>query len=403
MPDYDVIIVGGGPAGSTTARGVAQSGLSILLVDKETFPRAKPCAGGVIELVRHTLDFSIDEVVQREVYGHHLFSPSGLMVDTTQDEKSGCMVMRSEFDDLLLRKARDAGAEVREDVRIDKALQDSNGVTVTTSQGESISAKYLVGADGINSTVAKEIGFYDGWKKDSAAVCIEVEAEVGEETVERICGVPFDKDGVALHIYFGKVPHGYIWCFPKRSILSLGAGCRQDLAKNMRSHFTDWLEQFKRDNEVELEIISDTSARIPYSGAAKKTVLGRTLIVGDAAGFVSPFSGEGLSMAVMSGIHASTALEQANQRQDPRLLRMYEKDWKRDFGDNLKVGKSLAKLMFKSEKNMETILRLGYDDEHIREIMYRMIAGLHSYRSLRNALVKRILRKHPRAGLSLYV
>ncbi|MHA2134752.1 MAG: NAD(P)/FAD-dependent oxidoreductase, partial [Candidatus Thorarchaeota archaeon] len=389
--------------GSTTARRVAQKGLNVLVLDKENFPRAKPCAGGVIELVRQTLDFSIDEVVQREVYGHYLFSPSGTMVDTTQDEKSGCLVMRDEFDDLLLRKARDAGAKVREGVKIDQVGQDTKGIHVTTSQGETMSAEFLVGADGINSTVAKGIGFYDGWREDAAAVCIEVEAEVGEEAVERICGVPHDKDGVALHIYFGTVPYGYIWCFPKRSILSLGAGCRQDLAKNMRGHFSNWLEQFKIDNEINPVIVSDTSARVPYSGAAKKTVIGRTLLVGDAAGFVSPFSGEGLSMAIMSGIIASSAIELAHKRKEPTLFKRYEKDWKRDFGDNLKVGKSLAKLMFKSEKNMETIIRLGHEDESVREIMYKMIAGLHSFRSLRNALVKRILLKHPRAGLSLYI
>jgi geranylgeranyl reductase family protein len=403
MPDFNVIIVGGGPAGSTAARRMAQKGLNVLVIDKENFPRVKPCAGGVIELVRQTLDFSIDDVVQREVYGHHLFSPSGTKVDTTQNEKSGCLVMRDEFDDLLLRKARDAGAEVREGVKINQVRQDSNGIFVTTSQGETLSAEFLVGADGINSTVAKGIGFYDGWKKDAAAVCIEVEAEVGEEAVERICGVPYDKNGVALHIYFGTVPYGYIWCFPKRSILSLGAGCRQDLAKNMRGHFSHWLEQFKKNNEIDPTIVSDTSARVPYSGARKKTVIGRTVIVGDAAGFVSPFSGEGLSMAVMSGILASSAVEQAHAKEEPGLLKKYEKDWKGEFGDNLKVGRSLAKLMFKSEKNMETILRLGYEDEYIRGIMYKMIAGLHSYRSLRNALVKRILLKHPRAGISLYV
>jgi flavin-dependent dehydrogenase len=340
--------------------------------------------------VRNALDFSIDEVVQRRSYGQRVFSPSGTIVDCTRPVATGDMLMRDEFDTLLLRKAEEAGAKVREGVKVVNAEQDADKITVTTSEGERIDAKYLVGADGINSVVARSLNFYKGWPANDAAICIEIEAEVGEEAVERICGVPYDKKGVAVNIYFGPIPFGYIWCFPKKSVLSLGAGCMQAKAKNIRGLFNKWFEDFKEKHNIDPKIISDTAARVPYAGAVKKTVIGRTILIGDAAGFVYPFSGEGIVLGVQSAIIAAPVLERAVANSNPRILTEFEKGWKQAFGSDLKVAKSTADLMFKSEKNMNTILRLAYEDQVIGDIMYKMIAGLDSYKNLQRQQVTKL-------------
>lgn len=403
MTDYDVIVVGGGPAGSTAARRIAQLDLSVVVFDKDTFPRNKACAGGMRNFVAENLDFSIESVVEREVYGQRLYGPSGVLVDCRRSHVGGHTVMRTEFDNLLLQKAGEAGAVVRDGVKIINVEQNQEMVIVETEEGQKISSKYLIGADGINSTVAKSLGFYQGWKNDSAAVAIEVEAEVGKEAVERICGVPYDKEGAAIDIFFGPVPHGYIWCFPKRSILSLGAGCRQDRAQNIRAHFNKWFDDFKQKHDISPTILSDTAARLPYSGAVKKTVMGRTILIGDTAGFVNPFSGEGIYLAITSGIVAAPVIEKAMKEADPRILRDYEKGWKSEFGTDLKVAKGLAKMTFKSEKNMETIMQIAHKDYQINDIMYKMISGEDTYKNLKRALTKRIMLKHPRAGISLYI
>ena len=257
MQDYDVIVVGGGPAGSTTARRVSQKGLNVLLLDRAKFPRVKSCAGAMNDRGVKMLDFSIDEVVHRKPYGLRLFSPSGIIADCTRPEKAGVLFLRTEFDTLLLRKAQEAGADIREGAKVVTAKQNERGVIVETSEGEQFGGKYLVGADGINGVVARKVGFYTGWPADAAAIAIEIEMEVGEEEVERICGVPYDKKGVAFHIYFGPVPYGYVWCFPKRSILSFGAGCLQAKAKNIRHHFNLWFENFKIQHNLDTDIVSD--------------------------------------------------------------------------------------------------------------------------------------------------
>lgn len=402
MTEYDVIVVGAGPAGSTVARRAAQEGLNVLLLDKEVFPRLKPCAGGFTDHVENSLDFSIKDVIQRRAFGQRIFSPSGIIVDCSRPESSGSLVMRSDFDHLLLKKAEEAGVMVKQGEKIIDVIDDGNSVSAKTKDTTYI-GKYLVGADGINSVVAKSLGFYKGWLNDSAAVCIEIEAEVGEEAVRRICGVPFNEEGVTINIYFGPVPFGYIWCFPKRSILSLGAGCSQDKVRNLRGEFQKWFEEFKATHNINPVIISETSARVPFKEAAKITVKGRTILAGDAAGFVNPYDAEGVVMAVRSGIIAAPILKEAVATSNPSVLKKYEKAWKDEFNDTLKVGRNVAKILFKSEKNMETICRLGAMDPVINDVMYKMIAGLENYKTLYRRMIKRILTKHPRAGLSLYM
>ena len=107
MVDYDVIVVGGGPAGATAARRASLAGLNVLLIDKAKFPRYKPCAGAIRGPVIETLDIDLTSVLQKRVSGFSIFAPSGFRVDCIPEDRShpGYTVMREEFDHLLLRKA----------------------------------------------------------------------------------------------------------------------------------------------------------------------------------------------------------------------------------------------------------------------------------------------------------
>ncbi|MFX1485218.1 MAG: NAD(P)/FAD-dependent oxidoreductase, partial [Promethearchaeota archaeon] len=196
MTDFDAIIVGGGPAGSTAARRIAQEGLSVLLLEKEAFPRTKPCAGGIRFAVSELLDFDLSPVNHRKISGLSIFAPAGYRVDCIPEDRSkpGYTVMREDFDHLLLQKAGEAGAEVREEVEVIDIQEQSSSVIVTSIDGSTYTAKYVIGADGINSLVAKQLGFYERWGPSSASVAIEIEAEVGESMVREICREPSGYD-----------------------------------------------------------------------------------------------------------------------------------------------------------------------------------------------------------------
>jgi len=402
MVDYDVIIVGGGPAGSTAARRASQAGLSVVLFDKARFPRYKPCAGAIRFDVNSLLDFDIVNICQRKISGVTMFAPSGFRVDCVPEDRSvpGSIIRREDFDYLLLKKAAEAGAEIREDTQIAEAREEESHAAVTTKEGEEITGMYLVGADGINSIVAKSLGFYDGWRGDSAMVAIEVEAEVGSSTVREICGEPSGYDADLLLLYFGGLSHGYIWCFPKRSILSLGACCRQDMGGELRPAYEKWYAAFKDEYGIEPQIISDTAARFPIK-RAKNIVKGRTVLLGDAAGLVDPFTGEGIPEAIESGILASSALSKAVKEANPRFLREYEKDCKREIVSELKAIEFMANMFYKSRKNMEAMCRFFRDDSHANFLIAAGIGGLLTKKALRRKMMLRMARKRPREAISL--
>ncbi|MGY5862090.1 MAG: NAD(P)/FAD-dependent oxidoreductase [Candidatus Thorarchaeota archaeon] len=402
MVDYDVIIVGGGPAGSTAARRASQAGLSVVLFDKARFPRYKPCAGGIRSDVSMLLDFDIKSIGQRKISGATLFAPSGFRVDCIPDDRSvpGSIIKREDFDHLLLKKASEAGAEIRENTRIAGAKEEESHVIATTNEGEEVTGMYLVGADGINSIVAKNLGFYDGWRGDSAMVAIEVEAEVGSSTVREICGEPSGYDADLIFLYFGGLSHGYVWCFPKQTVLSLGACCRQDRGRELRPAYEKWYAKFKDEYGIEPQILSDTAARFPIK-RAKNIVRGRTILVGDAAGLVDPFTGEGIPEAIESGILASSALSKAVKEANPRFLREYEKNCKREIISELKAMDFMANTFYKSRKNMETMCRFFRNDSHANFLIAAGIGGLIRKKALRTKMMLRMAKKMPREAISL--
>ncbi len=402
MPDADVVIVGGGPSGSTAARRAAQAGLSVILLDRERFPRAKPCAGAIRNEVSQRLDFDISGIVHRKISGLAIFSPSGIRVDCIPEDRSrpGHTIMREEFDHLLLRRAEEAGVEVREEFRVTEVEQDSRRVLVRTKGGEEVTGRFLVGADGINGVVARRLGFYDRWEADAAMVAIEIEVEVGEKKVHEICADPTGYDAYIFLLYFGAVPHGYTWCFPKRSHLSLGVCCRQDRAKNIRTAYDGWYQKFAAEYDIEGEVISESAARFPVR-PSRTLVRGRTLLVGDAAGFVDSFTGEGIVHAIRSGIYASQALVGAAQEDDPRRLREYVRLCKRHVLKDLGVSASMAKMFYKSRKNMEILCRFFHDDEYAAYLVAASIGGLLPMATVKRRLMLRMIRKRPRDALAL--
>ena len=404
MVDYDVIIVGGGPAGSTAARRASQAGLSVVLFDKARFPRYKPCAGGIRSDVSNLLDFDIKSISQRKISGVTMFAPSGFRVDCVPEDRSmpGSIIKREDFDHLLLKKAAETGVEIREETRIAKAREEESHAVVTTTEGEEVTGTYLVGADGINSVVAKSLDFYDGWRGASAMVAIEVEAEVGSSTVREICGEPSGYDADLLLLYFGGLSHGYVWCFPKRTVLSLGACCRQDRGEELRTAYEKWYAAFKDEYDIEPQILSDTGARFPIK-PARSIVKGRTLLVGDAAGLADAFTGEGIPEAIHSGILAASALSKAVEEANPRALRGYEKHCKREIISELKAMEFMANMFFKSRKNMEALCRFFRDDSYANFLIAAGIGGLVTKKALRTKMMLRMAKKRPREAISLLI
>src|SRR4051794_32879636 len=157
MESYDVAIVGGGPAGATAAYRLASAGASVLVLDKATFPRDKPCGGGVTGRAARLLPFSIEPVVEDVVDRIECRLHYRSRFERRARAPLAYMTQRKRLDHFLLERAAEVGADVRDGVKVTEVR---DGAIV--ADGEEISARIVVCADGCNGRAARELGLAEG-------------------------------------------------------------------------------------------------------------------------------------------------------------------------------------------------------------------------------------------------
>ena len=298
---YDAIIVGGGPAGGSAAFFLGQAGQRVLVLEKENLPRYKPCGGGLSVDVLKQFPFSFEPIIERHVKAvRYVLEDQTVTIPLLND--SMCMVMRDRFDSYLLQHAR---AELRQGTKVIGAEETRDRVIIKTEGGEKLACKTLIAADGANSSVAHYVGLR---RKRFLAAAIEVEARVPPEILGEYAEMPM--------LIFGKVGHGYVWIFPKADHLSVGVG-------SMRPRPGE-LQTVLKEEVARYGITLDGSARhghpVPVFQRWEPLMTARTILVGDAAGLVDPFTGEGIRFAIESGRLAAEAILSGHPEAYPRQI-----------------------------------------------------------------------------------
>lgn len=398
---YDVIVVGAGPSGSTASRILAANGIKTLILDKQEFPRYKPCGGGLSGRIDKILDIDISSVIERESWGLKVYA-NDLFFDGTYDYPTGHLVMRDKFDNLLLEKAIESGAEFKPGIRVIDLLYEKDHYKLKTNNGTFI-ASYVIGADGVNSIVAKKTGLRSNWKQKEVAIAIEAELNVGSDEVKRITANPNDPSHQSIEIYFGPVKNGYAWCFPKRDILSIGVGARLDKAGRIRDSWFAFLKYFSKLKNIKIENLKYTAHMLPFGGFLKKPFTDRLILVGDAAGFVSPATGEGIYYGVLSGIYAGKSIRRAIESNDPSEIKKYAKFIKDEIISDMSVGRYLANILYRKQKNPMRIIELANQDEEIKTLFAGLIMGSIPYSEIKARLTKQIIRHYPRKGIRMFI
>jgi len=332
--NYDVVVVGAGPAGSITAHETAIAGHNTLLLEKFTIPRDKSCGGAVMYHGLHTIHRRIPKsVIERKIFGLKFVLPNGEDAVFKSDRMIGVTVQRSRFDEFLARRAEKAGAELLDATRVVDVATNKNQGIVELADGQRISSKFIVGADGVNSTVSRSLHLRPK-RKDLTKVGLGMESDfyVGVDGVEQ--AMRGDPSILEIHPLEGRIAYG--WVFPKRDHLAIGVAGSGVAMHPLRPIF----EKFRERMESYLNIKLVPKKRRTYflggDGLGSKNVAPRALLVGDAAGFVDPMMGEGIAYAMQSGYYAAHVINNClrNNLCDEKSLLQYQRLCHDEFASN---------------------------------------------------------------------
>ncbi|MCX5383887.1 geranylgeranyl reductase family protein [Streptomyces sp. NBC_00083] len=291
-PVWDVVVVGAGPAGASAAHAAADAGRTVLLLEKAELPRYKTCGGGIIGPSRDALPAGFELPLQDRVHAV-TFSLNGKLTRTRRSKKMLFgLINRPEFDAGLVALAEKAGAEVRTGVTVSKveqhgsAVPDRRTVAVVLSDGETVLARAVVGADGS----AGRIGAHVGVKTDQVDLGLEAEIPVPPSVAEDWAG--------RVLIDWGPMPGSYGWVFPKGDTLTVGVISARGEGAATKRYLDDFIARLGLAGfEPAISSGHLTRCRSDDSPLSR----GRVLVCGDAAGLLEPWTREGISFALRSG------------------------------------------------------------------------------------------------------
>jgi geranylgeranyl reductase family protein len=310
----DVLIVGGGPAGSSCARALTRAGMHVVVVDRARFPRDKVCAGWITPEVIAAIDFDHDDYARGRTFQSVTTFRTGVIggraeVETAYASPVSFGIRRREFDHYLLERC---GA----DLRLGHAVSTIERARDRWIVNGTISAPMLVGAGGHFCPVARRVGR----QVDRECLVVAQEAEFPIQPDERSWDL---RPGVP-ELYFCRDLMGYGWCFVKASYLNIGLGRfdRRSPAAAVAA-FIDYLRDRRK-------IPDDVTWR--WCGHAylvrgqrpRRTIADAVLLAGDAAGLAAPESGEGIWPAIRSGLLAASAILEARGTYTADRLAVYE-------------------------------------------------------------------------------
>jgi len=322
MDTCDVLIVGGGPAGSACAWGLRNSGLDVAILDKQTFPRDKVCGGWITPAVLSELGIDAAEYARgrllQPITGFRTGSIGGRALETDYHATVSYGIRRREFDDYLLRRS---GARLMEGVAL-TSLERAGGGWIVNS---STQTRLLVGAGGHFCPVAKLTGAKG--TRENAVVAQEAEFEMDEQ----------QRAGCRIRpeipeLYFCADIKGYGWCFRKGNFLNIGLG-RMDQHR-LSEHVAAFVRFLQAAGRITFDVPAALigHAYLLYGVSQRKPVDDGLLLIGDAVGLAYKQSGEGIRPAIESGLLAAQAIVAAKGDYSRERLENYAKLLARRFG-----------------------------------------------------------------------
>jgi geranylgeranyl reductase family protein len=300
--DWDVAVIGAGPAGLAAARAAAAAGARTIVVERATHPRYKTCGGGLIGASLAAAAGHVDVPARDQV--HAITATLGGRREFTrrQGEPLLTMVVREEFDDALRAAAVAAGATLRQRAPVRAITQDAGQGCLRLADGTGISARVLIGADGSAGISAR----YAGVTFRQVDLGLELELPVPPELAEEWRG--------RVLLDWGPIPGSYGWVFPKGDLLTVGVIAARGRGEQTRRYLRDFTARLGLGT---VRPAHDSGHLTRCRSEDSPLRRGRLLVAGDAAGLLEPWTREGISFALRSGALAGQAAAAAAASPDP--------------------------------------------------------------------------------------
>lgn len=336
---YDCIIVGAGPGGSSLAAKLAKNGFDVLLLDKSKFPRYKVCGGGLTKRASEKMPVDPSPIIRDKVNTFIVAEGSKEKYVIEQKNPFLYMVMRDELDQMLVIHAVSCGATFLTNMNVQKVIEHKGFVVVKTSQ-QMFYGRFVVGADGIHSTVAKQVGLMTDRKKVAA---LEMEIYCKKNIIEHFNN--------KIVIDYKSVPNGYLWVFSKGLHISVGIQSH----KLSHEEIAPILQSFIRSYKMDGMVLSEKGSFFSEGGRRDRIVTRKTALIGDAAGLVDSFMGEGIYYALWSAELLANRLI-TEFKQNSSVLVSYQQDVHTKIIPELKLFEYLGRELYNSPQIADNIL-----------------------------------------------
>jgi geranylgeranyl reductase family protein len=407
-----VLVVGAGPAGATAARRLALAGVKVRLLDRAVFPRNKPCGGAIsLRVLRRFpyLERELARIATHEVSRLYLEGPDGASAIVESPWPAVLMIRRVEFDALLVSLAVEAGAELVTGADIVQARETADAVELAARDGRRFSAPVVIAADGVYSVVARRLGLNHGWPDTSVAL------DMMEETPRTVlrdldpstlwvvygCEPPGARDSVSRN---GRAAEGYAYVFPKKDHVNVGIGyvlshyrtAIDQTPYDLQRGFVDLLRR-RGVTEGESVRANFTPFQIPVGGPLRRPGRGRTLLAGDAGGFVNGVTAEGIYYAMVSGDLAARAVcgsKGLSNGATRTLATRYARACNREMGAELRDSVLIQQYLFADRRRIAKLVEGARRQGALARLALEFAVGRAGYRALR----RRLLLGSPRLG-----
>ena len=358
--DNRVIVVGAGPAGSSVALGALRAGGDVTIIDRKTNVGIPVQCGEAIGKTGPGLaEIEIPEVsIRAPLRGFRVYSPGLLTVDYAEKETSGYIVDRRIFDKELFIRATEAGADSLLGARVIDLVRSNGMITGVVirheGQRKTMKANVVVGADGVNSQIARMTGLRKSYKPSDIDSCFAYE----------MSNCDLDVTDLMQFLLGSEVsPRGYIWIFPKGNNranvgVGIGGGIETKTAKEYLDHFLQHHDVAKKQLS-QARVIETRVGALPVCGPNKTNVVDGALLVGDAAGHVHPITGGGMGYAMVCGNIAGRVAAECSVKGNVGAshLQKYEKEWRKLYGAEFNQSLKLRELLLQTDD--ATLDKLG--------------------------------------------